>query len=463
MIHFTEVLLVNILHKKDKHPNPNFARLCTLYKHASTMHPKILLLALLLPLAAQAAAQKIFPSPKDCRRLPPDTLYHEWIDDTQLVVIDHYSSWTAYTDCQNAAKPMGTDWRMCTPRQRNIYLFRNRKNEILYQYGGVFSQSDLHKLRPTSDSSRLQSPIPIFEENPPFIQLKSGTFLLFETSSSDRGMLGSFGIVDMRGKLILPADYSHISADEKYIICHTKTGKIELRDHDFRPLPEFGNGLKSLRPSSEYPNLYIGIDSLDLYRLFDEKMRFISGGYRHLDGFIFGQARAIRYTRAANGQETRCIGLLDSTGREFIPCEYNEVRHFRPNSKATAVQKGEKWGAIDRNNKPLTEFKYEFVNTFHRGYAQVRLGAHGSPMGLINESGKEIIAPDKYRYIGTEFNCGLIEACEGRNCGYLDEKGNVVIPLIYSNVWGFQPNLQKAQVQKDGKTFFINAKGEKIN
>lgn len=59
-----------------------------------------------------------------------------------------------------------------------------------------------------------------------------------------------------------------------------------------------------------------------------------------------------------------------------------------------------------------------------------------------------------------KFTEGLAGVKQDDKWGYINTKGDVVIPCIYDDAWGFSKGL--AQVQQNGKKGLINAKGEVV-
>ena len=108
---------------------------------------------------------------------------------------------------------------------------------------------------------------------------------------------------------------------------------------------------------------------------------------------------------------------------------------------------------------------YNDIGAFHEGLARVNIGAMvGGAWGFINENGEEVI-PVEYAGVG-HFSEGLAwfkrydETPDGGPSGYLDKSGQVVLPAIYDTAEDFEGG--KAKVSKDGRMFFINAKGEQV-
>lgn len=113
-------------------------------------------------------------------------------------------------------------------------------------------------------------------------------------------------------------------------------------------------------------------------------------------------------------------GFIDTSGKEVIPCAYEEATIF---SEGYAfVKKDGKYMQIDKSGKILNTFNYENIREFHDGLAMVS-----------KKSGNDILS------------------------GYIDTKGNEVIPCIYTSYSDFSEGL--AAVEKDGIYGFVDKKG----
>ena len=150
-----------------------------------------------------------------------------------------------------------------------------------------------------------------------------------------------------------------------------------------------------------------------------------------------------------------------------------------------------KWGFIDKSGKIVIDVGYDEVNNFSEGLAAFRDKAS---WGYINKNGK--VVHEAQYYNAFQFKNQLAKVCNfERKYGFIDQKGEVKIPLIYedaknfheglcavkdSTKWGFV-NMENqmvignsfdavkdftdgvAVVKKEGKTFLINKQGKKVS
>lgn len=66
---------------------------------------------------------------------------------------------------------------------------------------------------------------------------------------------------------------------------------------------------------------------------------------------------------------------------------------------------------------------------------------------------------DDFDYV-YDFEEGLALVVKDGKYGFVNKKGDIVIPLIYDDVCDFYGVF--ARVEKDGEIFYINKKGERV-
>ena len=82
----------------------------------------------------------------------------------------------------------------------------------------------------------------------------------------------------------------------------------------------------------------------------------------------------------------------------------------------------------------------------------------------MNKVGKkmiwDVVIPISYDYCETFFTDGLVRAQVGEKWGYLNHKGDEVIPFIYDEAGIF--NDYKAEVRIEDDVFYIDAEGKRL-
>jgi serine/threonine protein kinase len=294
---------------------------------------------------------------------------------------------------------------------------------------------------------------------------------------------GKWGFVDKNGKEVIPCIYDTgfgfyeegLAKVEK----NNKWGYIDKNGKEVIPciyedVGWFSEGLVNVKKNGKWGLIEkSGKEVIPL--IYDE-------------GFGFYEEDLAKVKK--NGKE----GYIDKTGKEVIPLIYDEVYEFYEG--LAQVKKDGKWGYINKEGKEVIPLIYGYVHWFSEGLAAVW---KNHKCGFVDKTGKEVI-PCIYENIEDQgFSEGLAAVALGVNTewkyGYINKGGVVVIPMIYDHAWGFYEGLAAvsnkhkfgfidkngkevipliydgvvgwgfneagfARVEKDGKRFSINKKGE---
>jgi serine/threonine protein kinase len=154
---------------------------------------------------------------------------------------------------------------------------------------------------------------------------------------------------------------------------------------------------------------------------------------------------------ALNGKK----GFIDNTGKEIISCKYDDSRRF--SEGLASVKLNGKWGYIDKTGKEVVPCKYDYidVNGFSEGLALIWFN---KKFGFIDKTGKEVI-PCKYDGAG-DFSEGVASVKLNGKWGYIDKTGEKVIPCKYDYVWDFSEGV--APVELNGKYGYVDKTGKEV-
>jgi len=160
-------------------------------------------------------------------------------------------------------------------------------------------------------------------------------------------------------------------------------------------------------------------------------------------------------------------GYIDTLGKWVIPATYYTAGPFRDG--LARVKKGSRYGFVDRTGRFQLRPRYQRATDFEAGRAIVRKGKR---YGLINQQGQwvlrpryqrisrvgdhfkvkrkgryglvdrqgKVLAPTRYAQMGDEFFASRLRVRMGRYFGFLDEKGEEVIPPAYRLAGDFGPD-----------------------
>lgn len=163
------------------------------------------------------------------------------------------------------------------------------------------------------------------------------------------------------------------------------------------------------------------------------------------------------------------IGYLNTQGKLVVPTVYDSVGDEDNkydeswanlvDSGRITVKKNGKFGVIDTNNKVIVPFnKYSHIDGFFDGRAVV-FSAKSQKYGVIDPSGKQVVAPIYDNVYGTiagdeGYSEGLLAVQKGKKWGFITKTGKVAIPIVYDEVRPFSEGL--AGVLKGKNWVFVN-------
>ena len=132
----------------------------------------------------------------------------------------------------------------------------------------------------------------------------------------------------------------------------------------------------------------------------------------------------------------KLYGYIDKTGNQVIALQYKDAESFSDGMAIVSLK--DKYGFIDKDGNELIPCQYSAANSFSEGLAAVNIG------------GKWRDAPDEISAMTGRKQTMIV----GGKWGYIDTKGNIVIPLQYEYAEPFKDG--KAKVTLDGKIEYIS-------
>lgn len=250
------------------------------------------------------------------------------------------------------------------------------------------------------------------EDEEDFGSLGGGTY----TSAS--GDPPKYGVIDTKGNIILPEEYTAIYQNQGYFI--------------------------------------IGMDSRDEYNVYSEAQITSIYGLANLQGQILVPPKYESVDIVGDKLVCRTFegmyGCVDFENNLLIPFQYQTVFFLNPESKTFFGEMEDKWYLV-RENKPQIELKYDNIYFHSEGLAKVR---KDDKWGFINGKGKEVI-PISYDEVGG-FGEGLIPVQTGLSCAYIDKKNRVQLETSFDQCKTFNSGL--AAVKRDDLWGYINRDGE---
>lgn len=199
-----------------------------------------------------------------------------------------------------------------------------------------------------------------------------------------------FGIIDDYGRQILPCEYSDIRFQEHSDLIFVMKDSL---------LGFMNRKLEWVIPPKYDGRVWYDMEEVD-------------------DFFEYGM---IALTDM-NGKE----GVVDSTGREILPCQYDWVRIAGPDLFIIEKRNEKVVGAVNHHGDTVIPFVYNLLYAYNDHYLKAE---RQDLYGVLSATGQEII-PCKYEMIwGSDM--GYFAARQGGKWGVVDSANNVVVPFLY--------------------------------
>lgn len=151
-------------------------------------------------------------------------------------------------------------------------------------------------------------------------------------------------------------------------------------------------------------------------------------------------------------------GFINKSGKEVIKPEYDAASDFE-NGFARVKLNG-RWGCINKKGKVVVPIEYNTVLPIREGLAGVSRGyIYEEETGYVDMSGNEVVPFKSYGHF-TIFSGGLACVSLSERDGFINQLGEVVIPLKYDEASYFSDNM--APVKLNGKWGAIDRSGTEI-
>ncbi|MCS7004551.1 MAG: WG repeat-containing protein [Cytophagales bacterium] len=262
-----------------------------------------------------------------------------------------------------------------------------------------------------------------------------------------------FGLINNKGKEILPAEYDLISDfHEGFAFVCKGCQKIDFEKGNY--------GVISLSGKLVIPAVYKKIKNFshELFKVYthDKKQGFINK-YNNEEPLMFDEADDFVSDGFVHVKKNGKFGIMDETGRLLTECKYDKIDDFSDGMAKAKI--GEQFLFINNEGKELLlKNQYEQVSNFRNGFAAVR---KNNKWGYINKAGEEKIKPEYDKITPYGFSEGLAAVYKYGKWGFVNTDGEIVIPFQYDEVEEFINGT--AYVKKENKSFYIDKEGKCVN
>lgn len=172
------------------------------------------------------------------------------------------------------------------------------------------------------------------------------------------------------------------------------------------------------------------------------------------------------FVKIKSGESTYKNGMIDIKGKEIIPCIYDEAIVFERGYSVVKIKTGDydyKHGLVDSTGKLIIPAKYGRLEYYPNDKVLVFGEENASNVGLMDLTGK-IIIPAQYQFWSKRVSKGLWpvgtwpEGTQGV-CGVVNLKNETIVPFEYEMIESYSDELGLAPAKKGGKYGFIDRKG----
>lgn len=141
----------------------------------------------------------------------------------------------------------------------------------------------------------------------------------------------------------------------------------------------------------------------------------------------------------ADGLRQSYWTLINTKGKRVSDATFMQVddrtvpvKPFASEIRYAGVNQGGKWGFVNTKGKVVISCVYDEVGTFDEAIARVRKG--GSTM-YIDTKGRTVSSVYQG---GRDFACGLAAVYRDGNWGFINARGEEIVPLMYDEVSDFK-------------------------
>lgn len=253
--------------------------------------------------------------------------------------------------------------------------------------------------------------------------------------------IDKFGFVDMTGKETVPLIYDDAEDFSEGLAAVSTTSQRDLDDWGIVKITVHNTGFVDKTGKVVIPLIYDNVNGIHVVSNFGP----LGDGYSTKKGFSEGLASV----RNKDGK----WGVIDKQGNTVIPFTYDSMIGGFSGGLASVYLNG-KCGYIDKQGKMVIPALYNEANDFKEGFAVVGTSDATSTTdyrrGVIDRQGNVVI-PLTYEALGVAFSDGMLKAAVpsldssgkwvGWKWGFLNTKGELVVPTMYYSVNTFSEGL----------------------
>lgn len=260
---------------------------------------------------------------------------------------------------------------------------------------------------------------------------------------------GKYGLIDINGNVKLKPKYTDIKGASNGLICLKANGKYGyMTEKGFFPIEA-----KYANATNFTPDGIAAVQNRGEWGFIDRHGKLLID-YRYAEATPFRDGYSIVRKRMS-----KTVGMINTNNKYVVnPDTYLQISFPKDGLIAARKQGSGKWGFIDLNGRTVIEHQYAKITSFGDGHALASMG--GSRFGVIDKNGNEV-APEMFEKAKPEgYNDGLAAVTYEGKWGFVNTKGEIVVPFEYDDVTSFSNG--KAAVLMDGYWGYVDTSGEMI-
>ena len=202
----------------------------------------------------------------------------------------------------------------------------------------------------------------------------------------------------------------------------TSINGILVRKEDYKDIESFGEG-------------YFKLKRDDKWGILDSKLKPITP-------FKYDKIKDFDENGLCKVKIGKLMGLVNKQGVEQVPVEYEDIEllydeeNHQNDTRYYKAVLNKKWGIIDSNNNPITQFKYDDIIWWfdENGLCKVKIG---ELMGLVNKQGVEQVPVEYedfellYDYEDHQNDTRYYKAVLNNKWGIIDSYNNKITQIKY--------------------------------
>ncbi|MBR0572921.1 MULTISPECIES: WG repeat-containing protein [Pasteurellaceae] len=257
---------------------------------------------------------------------------------------------------------------------------------------------------------------------------------------------GKYGFINKKGKFVIQPQYDKA-------VSFSENGLAAVRK-------EGGWGFINSKGEEVIPLQYSWADSFSENGLApvskDGKKAFINSKEEIIIPLKYDYVRSFSKNGLAPIAKDGKWGFINSKGEVVIPLQYDKAYSFSENGLARVQTGYNKWALINTKGESVVSLECDKIySSSADNLARVRNTFR--QWGAINSKG-DIVIPFEYSYLAPFSVVGLAEAKKGGSLGFINTKGEFFYGLVpYSD-----KNTLSVVHNEQGKYGFVNNKGEVV-